>query len=81
MVRAALSVTSNIAEACGRNTIQEFRQFLGYAKGSAFELRSQLHIARDLDRSRSVMLRALENRVTFVIKLLGRLQQHPPPEL
>ena len=46
IVSAALSVTSNIAEACGRNTIQEFRQFLGYAKGSAFEVQTQLRIAR-----------------------------------
>ena len=81
VVRAALSVTSNIAAACGRNTIQEFRQFLGYAKGSAFELRTQLHVARNLDPPRGTVFRGLENRVTLVIKLLGRLQQHPPPEV
>ncbi|MGH7538966.1 MAG: four helix bundle protein [Gemmatimonadales bacterium] len=80
VVRAALSVTSNIAEACGRNTVQEFRQFLGYAKGSAFELRTQLKLSRHLDPPRGPAFGALENRVTLVIKLIGRLQQHPPPE-
>ena len=79
IVSAALSVTSNIAEACGRNTIQEFRQFLVYAKGSAFELQTQLRIARKLDPDRSSEFRGLENRATLVIKMLGRLQQHPPP--
>ena len=79
IVSAALSVTSNIAEACGRNTIQEFRQFLGYAKGSAFEVQTQLRIARNLDPQRSSAFRALENRASLIIKMLGRLQQQPPP--
>src|SRR2546425_693673 len=42
LTRAALSVSSNIAEGCGRGTIREFRQFLLYARGSAQELVSQL---------------------------------------
>src|SRR5256885_12349628 len=32
LVRAALSICSNIAEACGRGTVAEFRQFLLYAR-------------------------------------------------
>lgn len=80
MVRAALSVTSNIAEACGRTTVQEFRQFIGYAKGSAHELRAQLNVARLVDSPRAREVRALENRTTLIIKMLTRLQQHPPPQ-
>ena len=80
MVRASLSVTSNIAEACGLGTVQEFRQFLGYAKGSAHELRSQLQVSKWLIPSRTRSLHLLEGRVTLVIKMLDRLQQHPPPE-
>jgi four helix bundle protein len=80
MVRAALSVTSNIAEACGRTTVQEFRRFIGYAKGSAHELRAQLNVARLVDSPRAREVRALENRTTLIIKMLTRLQQHPPPQ-
>jgi four helix bundle protein len=47
--RSAISVPSNIAEGAERNSIPEFKQFLGYAKGSSGELRTQLYIARDLD--------------------------------
>src|SRR6266516_3690782 len=47
LTRAALSVCSNIAEACGRGTIREFRRFLLYARGSAQELVSQLGVARE----------------------------------
>ena|SRR6266849_4941027 len=80
LVRAALSVTSNISEACGRGTAGEFRQFLRYARGSAHELRSQLQIARLLDPPHASRCKSLESRTTLVIKLLGRLHDNPPPD-
>ncbi|MGD0941264.1 MAG: four helix bundle protein [Terracidiphilus sp.] len=48
MRRSAVSVPSNIAEGQGRLTTGEFRQFLGVARGSSFELQTQLEIARAL---------------------------------
>jgi four helix bundle protein len=46
--RCAISVPSNIAEGQGRNSTGEFRQFLGVARGSNFEVQTQLEIARQL---------------------------------
>jgi len=47
--RAAVSVASNIAEGRGRLTEGEFRQFLGLAQGSNYEVQTQILVARQLE--------------------------------
>jgi four helix bundle protein len=47
MRRAAVSLSSNVAEGCSRSSKADFRRFVEIATGSAFELISQAHIARD----------------------------------
>lgn len=48
ILRSAISVPSNIAEGAERNSTGEFVHFIGIARGSAGELRTQLVIAREL---------------------------------
>src|SRR5437764_10652031 len=80
LVRAALSICSNIAEACGRGTVAEFRQFLLYARGSAQETVTHLRVAAALDIAQHRTISALEGRVILISKMIGRLHAHPPPD-
>jgi four helix bundle protein len=48
MKRAVVSISSNIAEGAGRQSKKEFIQFLSYAKGSCYELETQLCISKNL---------------------------------
>lgn len=47
--RAVISVPSNIAEGMGRNSSKETRQFFYIAKGSLYEIETQLYLALDLN--------------------------------
>ena len=46
--RASVSVASNIAEGYGRSTRGEYVLFLGHARGSNFEVQTQLVISEGL---------------------------------
>lgn len=48
MRRCAVSIPSNIAEGQARNTTGEFKQFVGFARGSIAELTTQILIAEQL---------------------------------
>ena len=47
--RAAVSIMNNISEGYERDSNKELIMFLGYAKGSAGEVRSMLYITLDLN--------------------------------
>ncbi|NVL91043.1 MAG: four helix bundle protein [Desulfobacterales bacterium] len=48
MRRAAYSVPMNLAEGSHRLNTKEYRQFVGFAKSSAGEMKYQLLLAKDL---------------------------------
>jgi four helix bundle protein len=70
MRRSAVSVPSNIAEGQGRLTTGEFRQFLGIARGSNFEIQTQLEIARILEIGDQNLLASAETLSHDVGKLI-----------
>jgi four helix bundle protein len=77
--RAAVSVTSNIAEGSGRYSDGEFLQFLSQARGSALELETQLLIARELHYVDAGSARDLLRSVDEISRMLSGLRSsiHP----
>ena len=73
--RASVSVASNIAEGRGRMTDGEFRQFLGIAQGSTYEVQTQLLVARQLKMGDEEMLRKAEALCIETSKMLGAFIQ------
>ena len=70
MRRAVVSVGSNIAEGHGRLNKGEYRQFLGVARGSNFELQTQIEIARALGFGDSKLLDDAESLSHEVGKMI-----------
>jgi len=62
--RAATSVPSNIAEGHGRLTRREWRHYLGQARGSLYELETQLEILK-----RTGFRRPLDDERTLIAKI------------
>jgi len=68
--RAAVSIMNNISEGFERNNNREYKNFLGYAKGSAGEVRSMLYIAFDLNYiSKSEFDATYEDSVNIITQI------------
>ncbi|MEO0928548.1 MAG: four helix bundle protein [Cyanobacteria bacterium J06643_13] len=73
--RASVSIESNLAEGAGRSSSKEFSRFLDIAQGSAFEVKCQILIAKDLsyiDNQKSELLMEKINEVSRMITLLNQ---------
>ena len=68
--RAGISIASNIAEGWGRASSGEYRHFLGMARGSNFEVQTQLVIARNLGFGEPGKLQMAEELSAEVGKML-----------
>ena len=73
MRRAAVSVSSNIAEGCGRQGDRELSRFLRIARGSVRELECQLMLSRDLGYMQSGVYTKLDSDSQEISRMLNRL--------
>ena len=68
--RCAVSIPSNIAEGCGRGTKKDSLYFFFIARGSLYELETQLYLSFDLGYVEKETLEEKINRLETVRKLL-----------
>lgn len=71
--RACVSVPTNIAEGCGRNTDAELRRYLEIAMGSASEVEHLLLLSRDLGYLSSELHQPSADSVVEVKRMLTGL--------
>jgi four helix bundle protein len=73
MRRAAVSIPSNIAEGCGRNSNKELIHFLYIAMGSASELETQIIISMELNFLEKEKSEAIQTQIFEIIKMTSSL--------
>ncbi|MCH8533520.1 MAG: four helix bundle protein [Flavobacteriaceae bacterium] len=73
--KSAVSIPSNIAEGAGRNTNGEFKQFLGIANGSSFELITQLFLSERLNLLQKEIAQPVIKEIVEVCKMNYSLQK------
>jgi four helix bundle protein len=71
--RAAVSVPTNIAEGCGRQTQKELLRFLYISSGSAHELEYLLFLSKDLKFIEAIESEKLFSDLTDIKKMLSSL--------
>ncbi len=76
MRRAAVSISSNIAEGRHRGTRKDFLQFLRIAFGSGAELETQLEIAKRLPRIKELEYTIIEGLLNEVMRMLNTMINH-----
>ncbi len=82
MQRAAVSIPSNIAEGCSRNSEIEYKRFLEIAIGSSFELETQIIISTELgfkkpeQTSNTIQeLNTLQKQINSLITIIANNQK------
>lgn len=79
--RASVSIMSNISEGFESQTQAQFIRYLGLAKASAGEVRSQLYVSQDLDYiTQEQFTKALtiaEKASRQVARFISYLETHP----
>lgn len=76
--RASVSVPSNIAEGCSRNSNKDFSRFLEIAIGSIYEIETQLLISFDLGYIDQLKLDELIHDLDIIIKMISKFRSTLP---
>ena len=75
MRRSASSISTNIAEGCGRGSNPQFRRFLDFSIGSSSELEYQVILSKDLQYISENIFNELESLVIEVRKMIHAYRQ------
>ena len=80
MRRCAVSIPSNIAEGCGRNSDKELIHFLYIALGSSAELETQIIISVELDFLKNEKATEILSLLNAIIRMITSLIKSIKPK-
>ena len=73
--RCSISIPSNIAEGCGRNSDADLNRFMDIANGSAFELETLLILSFDLDYISQEEFQYFDKKMNEIQKMIFGFKQ------
>lgn len=73
--RAIISIPTNIAEGCGRNSDKEFNQFLNIALGSASESEYLIILSKDLNYLDESKFVDFESKINTIKSKIYKLKE------
>ncbi len=79
--RSAISIPSNIAEGCGRNHPKDIMRFYYIARGSAYELETQLYLSLDLNFINEAEIKPMLEKLKKIRILLSGLINYQDAKL
>ena len=71
--RAVVSIPSNIAEGNGRNSTKDYIHFLNIARGSLYEVSTQIYIANQLGYIADNVYSELSDEIDIIGRMLNKL--------
>jgi len=74
--RAAVSIPSNIAEGCGRDSNKELRQYLNISSGSLCEVETQLLLTSDLEFTQEKDVEIIISELIEIRKMIMSFRKH-----
>ena len=69
--RAAASISTNIAEGCGRDTDRDFARFMIIAAGSTSEVEYQILLSKDLGYINVEQYKILDDEINEIKRMLN----------
>jgi four helix bundle protein len=68
--RCCVSIPSNIAEGCGRNSDKDLQRFLSFSTGSSFELETQMILANRFNYINENTFNTFSNNLSEIQKMI-----------